>query len=49
MKCVMNNEDGYIDRVSDDQAERLVASGKYRYTAKQYWKQQRETMKGAQK
>lgn len=47
MKCVMNVDDGYIDRVPDDVAHKLVTqSALYIYCSKSEWKKQRQIQGG---
>ena len=38
MKCVMNNLTLEVKRVSDENAERLVAKNDYKYCPKSEWK-----------
>lgn len=41
MKCVKNQATEQIQRVSNDQAKKLVATGEWRYICKLAWKQLR--------
>lgn len=40
MKCVMFVENGGVCRVSDEEAMKLVANGKWQFSSKKIWKEQ---------